>query len=176
MPQGAPVSPLMLVMVADEILGGLRPSWERRNFAWKCDSVSLSCLGYADDVLLFSGSKASLEAMIEDCCTKFGEAGLEVGLDIHWSSSIAMNGETLAVRGQSIVWEWKLEFIGSVIVPGTHSGGAVRHRTQKASSVFCKWKRLLCNPTLSLKERMKAFGASTLSSATWLSGCWTLSK
>ena len=43
--------------------------------------------------------------------TKFGEAGLEVGLDkTHWSSSIAMDGETLAVRGQSIVWERKLEF------------------------------------------------------------------
>ena len=52
----------------------------------------------------------------------------------------------------------------------------MRHRTQKASSVFCKWKPLLCSPNLSLKERMKAFGASTLSSATWLSGCWTLSK
>ena len=69
-----------------------------------------------------------------------------------------------------------LEFIGSVIEPGAHSGGAVRHRAQKASSVFYKWKPLLCNPNLSLKERMKAFGASTLSSATWLSGCWTLSK
>ena len=93
----------MFVMVADEILGGLRPSWERRNFAWTCDAVSLSCLGYADDVLLFSGSKASLETMIEDCGTKFGEAGVDVGLDrTHWSSSIAMDGETLAVRGQSI--------------------------------------------------------------------------
>ena len=74
------------------------------------------------------------------------------------------------VRGQNIEWERKLEFIGSVIEPGAHSGGAVRHRTQKASSVFCKWKPLLCNPNLSLKERMKAFGASTLSSVTWLSG------
>ena len=74
-PQGAPESPLVFVMVAHEILGGLRPSWERRNFAWTCDAVSLSCLGYADDVLLFSGSKASLETMIEDCCTKFGEQG-----------------------------------------------------------------------------------------------------
>ena len=92
-PQGALESPLVFVMVADEILGGLRPSWE---WKWTCDAVSLSCLGYADDVLLFSGSKASLEAMIEDCCTKFGEAGLKVGLDkTHWSSSIAMDGENL---------------------------------------------------------------------------------
>ena len=87
-------------MVADEILGGLR----RRNFAWTCDAVSLSCLGYADDVLLFSGSNASLETMIEDCCTKFGEAGLKVGLDkTHWSSSIASEGESHAVRVRTVV-------------------------------------------------------------------------
>ena len=141
-PQGALESPLVFLMVADEILGGLRPSWERRNFAWTCDAVSLSCLGYADDVLLFSGSKASLETMVEDCCTKFGEAGLEVGLDkTHWSSSIAMDGETLAVRGQSILWERKLEFIGSVFEPGAHSGGAVRHCTQKASQSFASGNR-----------------------------------
>ena len=147
----------MFVMVADEILGGFRASWERRNFAWTCDAVSLSCLGYATDVLLFSGSKASRETMIEDCYTKFGDAGLEVGLDkTHWNSSIAMDGETFAVRGQSVVWERKLEFIGSVIEPGAQRGGAVRHRMQKASSVFCKWKPLLCNPNLF--------------------GCWTLSE
>ena len=77
---------------ADEILGGLRPSWERRNFAWTCDAVSLSCLGYANDVLLFSGSKASLETMIEDCCTKCGEAGLEVGLDKNPLEQFHRNG------------------------------------------------------------------------------------
>ena len=32
-------------------------------------------------MLLFSWSKTSLEAMIEDCCEKFRDAGLEVGLD-----------------------------------------------------------------------------------------------
>ena len=89
-PQGAPESPLVFVMVADETLGGLT-RWERNNFAWTCD-----------EVLLFSRSKASLGAMIEDRCEKFGEAGLEVGLGkTHWSSSVAMDGETLAVRGQS---------------------------------------------------------------------------
>ena len=110
-----------------------------------------------DTLMMFFCSldpKASLETMIEDCCTKFGETGLEVGLDkTHWSSSIAMDGETLVVRGQSIVWERKLEFIGSVIEPGAHSGGAVGRRVQEASSVFCKWKPLLCNPNLSLKEK-----------------------
>ena len=91
-------------MVADEILGGLRPCWERKKFAWTCDEVSSSCLGYADDVLLFSGSKASLEAMIEVCCVKFGEAGMEVGLGkTHWSSSIAMDGEAVGAESWSLL-------------------------------------------------------------------------
>ena len=48
------------------------------------------------DTLTMSWSKASLEAMIEDCCEKFGDARLEVCLDkTHWSSSVAMDGETL---------------------------------------------------------------------------------
>ena len=84
--------------------------------------------------------------MIEE---KFAEAGLEVGLDkTHWSSSVAMDGETLAVRGQSIVWEGELEFIGSVIEPGARSGGAVRHRSQKASSVFSQVETSPVQPKL----------------------------
>ena len=34
------------------------------------------------------------------------------------------------------MWERKLEFIGSVIELVAHNGGAVRHRSQKASSGF----------------------------------------
>ena len=38
-------SPLVFVMVADEILGGLRPRWERDNFVWTCDEVSPQLFG-----------------------------------------------------------------------------------------------------------------------------------
>ena len=45
--------------------------------------------------------------------------------------------KVLHVFWEDIKWERSLEFIGLVIEPGAHSGGAVRHRTEKASSVFC---------------------------------------
>ena len=35
---------------------------------------------------------------------------------------------------------------------------------------------LLCNPLISLSEREKAYQMSVRSSATWLIGCWTVSK
>ena len=66
-PQGAPESPLVLVMVTDEILGGLRKKWASAGHGWKCENVDLTCLGYPDDILLFSHIKES-EVMIDDCC------------------------------------------------------------------------------------------------------------
>ena len=63
-PEGAPESPLVFVVVADEILGGLRPQWKAADRAWTCDNVMLSCLGYADDISLFSNNKTSLETMV----------------------------------------------------------------------------------------------------------------
>ena len=101
----------------------------------------LYSFGYADDILLFWGNKASLESMVADCSGAFGQAGLEVGLDkTHWSSSIEVKCHTLVGKTPS--------GIGSVIEPGAHSGSAVRHRTKKASSVFCKWKPLPWNPMI----------------------------
>ena len=47
--------------------------------------MSLSCLGYADDVLLFSRSKASLEAMIEDCCVKWFWTKLTGAVRSRWT-------------------------------------------------------------------------------------------
>ena len=161
MPQGAPESPLVFVLVADEILGGLRPSWERRNFAWTCDAVSLSCLGYADDVLLVSGFKASLETMIEDCCTKFGEAGLEVGLDkTHWSSSITMDGETAggARPEYCMGTEAGVYWVSDRAWCAQWWSGEASHAKGVLSLL-----QVETNPNLSFKERMNAFEASTLS-------------
>ena len=76
--KGAPESPLVFVMVTDEIRGGLRQKWLTAGHGWKCDDVDFLCLGYADDILSFSHCKESLEVMIDDCCGPFAKAGLEV--------------------------------------------------------------------------------------------------
>ena len=155
MPQGAPESPLALVVVADEILGGPRPQWESADRAWTCENVMLSCLGYADDILLFSNKKASLDSMVADCCGGFRQACLEVGQN---SLDQLFGGSVQHVPGQDTKWERSLEFTGSVIEPGAN------------------WKPLLCNPIISLSERVKAYQICVLPSATWLCGCWTLAK
>ena len=174
-PQGAPESPLIFVLVTDEILGSLQSRWRDEGRGWTCDELHLSCLGYADDILLFARSKEDLEAMIADCCEAFGAAGLEVGLEkTHWSSSIDLADEKIHVRGQEIQWERTLEFIGSMTEPCGHNGCSFRHRMKKATAVFQRWKGMLCNQHLSVTKRVVAFRASVIPSATWLSGCWTL--
>ena len=170
-----PESPLIFVLVTDEILGSLQCQWREKCRGWTCDELHLSCLGYADDILLFARSKKDLEAMIADCCEAFGAAGLEVGLEkTHWSSSIDLEGEKVRVRGTEIQWERTLEFIGSMTQPCGHSGCSFRHRMKKATAVFQRWKCMLCNQHLSVNQRVAAYRACVIPSATWISGCWTL--
>ena len=154
-PQGVPESPLIFVLVTDEIMGPLQSRRRGEGRGWTCDELHLSCLGYADDILLFARSKGDLEAMIADCCEAFGAAGLELGLEkTHRSSSIDLADEKVHLRGQEIQWERTLEFIGSMTEPCGHSGCSFRHRMKKATAVFQRWKGMLCNQHLSVTKRV----------------------
>ena len=65
------------------------------------------------------------------------------------------------------MWQRMLEVIGSVIEPEAHSGGLVRHRVNKALAPLF---------TFPVSLRVDAYKKSVLTSATWLSWCWTLSQ
>ena len=67
-PQGAPESRAVFLMVTVEILEG---------HGWKCDR------------------EASLEVMIDDCCCAFARTGLEVGIhSTHWCSAALLTNES----------------------------------------------------------------------------------
>ena len=43
-------------MLVDEILGPLISKWTEQGLGWALDKVLMTCLAYADDVLLFADS------------------------------------------------------------------------------------------------------------------------
>ena len=63
---------------------------------WSFDQLLMTCLAYADDVLLFADSLEKLTRMFNDCCVSFERAGLEVGAEkTNWSSSMVLEGATM---------------------------------------------------------------------------------
>ena len=108
-PQGAPESPLVFVMTTDCALGNLQSIWAQSDAGWSpLIRLSVGCgclvLAYTDDILVFAGTELALTQMIGECCTEFGQIGLEVALDkkTFWSSSVDCTGRSLVVNGVSL--------------------------------------------------------------------------
>ena len=134
-----------------------RKESEQSDAGWSLDSplgrLWVSCLAYADDIMVFARTEMTLSA-------EFGKIGLEVAL----------------VNCVSLPWSPSLEFIGNVFDFCGHSGKSAEHRQHEANGVIRLWAPILTNLSLPISERMNAFRVSVASSALWLSGCWTLTK
>ena len=48
--------PLVFTMIVSEILGSLISDWTAQGVGWSFDQLLMTCLAYADDVLLFADS------------------------------------------------------------------------------------------------------------------------
>eukprot|EP00930_Biecheleria_cincta_P032316 TRINITY_DN22425_c0_g1_i1.p1 TRINITY_DN22425_c0_g1~~TRINITY_DN22425_c0_g1_i1.p1 ORF type:complete len:365 (+),score=19.24 TRINITY_DN22425_c0_g1_i1:329-1423(+) len=70
----------------------------------------------------------------------------------------------------------QLEVLGSVLSSDGSCMPAVRHRLGKSTSCFWKLSRALCEPALSLTQRMSEFSIRVLAVATYAAGAWTWSR
>ena len=62
-PQGAPEAPVVVTTLVDEILEPLASSSATGRLGWACDGLHLTCLPYADDVMVFAESLEKLTCM-----------------------------------------------------------------------------------------------------------------
>ena len=119
-PQGALESPLVFVMTTDCALEICIQFGFSQIQAGPLSSplgrLWVSCLAYADDILVFARSERALTQMIGECRTEFGKIGLEVALDkkTFWSSSVDCTGGSLVVNGVSLSWSpyWGFPSLG----------------------------------------------------------------
>eukprot|EP00969_Alexandrium_andersonii_P354701 15442772-Alexandrium_andersonii.AAC.1 len=76
LPQGAPESPLIFAMVMEMVIRKLEPRWRAMGRGFGMDGFFLSCVCYADDVVLAATSVEHMEAMIADVVAELREIGL----------------------------------------------------------------------------------------------------
>ena len=154
-PQGARESPLMFVMLADEILGGLRPQWHAWTLRYPAQGTETTLCCFQQQSLFGQHGCSLLRSL------RRGRPWSGLRQKTHLNSSQDLEGEVLHVLGR--------------ILSGSRLGGRARN-TERRYGVLQLQKPLLCNPLISVSERVKTSLMSILSSVTWLSGCWTLSK
>ena len=177
LPQGAPESPLLFVIVTDMVLSKLLRIWKARGSGWSFSGFSLSAVSYADDILLLSTSKRDLQLMISEVIQAFLDVGLEVGTDkCHWSSCPAKRKEKLRFGEDKVVWEPTLTFVGTIVDLCGSDVAAMEHRLAQATKVFHKWKPMLTCRSATLTQRLDLTVKTVFAAALWLSECWHLTK
>ena len=177
LPQGAPESPLVFVLVTEFVLRPLLRKWQSNGDGWKLGNFYLSAICYADDILLISSSKASLTRMLADIVEAFAVVGLDVAAEkCHWTSFPSMTTSTLALRDHQLNWESHLTFVGTVLDVGGNDGRAIDYRIAQATKVFFKWRSILQCPNAPLMSRVTLFTKTVLMALLWLSETWYSSK
>ena len=177
LPQGAPESPLIFVLVTDMVLQTLMRVWKERGSGWSFSGLYISAICYADDIILLSSSKKDLELMISEVIDAFLRVGLEVGTDkSHWSSCPAKANEKLRFGSDRVKWEQNLTFVGTILDLSGSDAGAVEYRIAQATKVFQKWKAILATSAAPLPKRLDLTAKTVFTAALWLSECWHPTK
>ena len=147
-PQGAPESPLAFILVVERVMRPLLTVWRAAGHGWLLDAFWMASVGFADDVVLVSHSKESLEEMVSQTIDGFAAAGLEVGTaqgKSHWTCFPPSPGCTLSVGGVDLPWESKLTYVGTQITPLNQSENAMVYRMAQATKTYGRWREVLTN-------------------------------
>ena len=175
LPQGAPESPLLFALVTEMVLRPLLSRW--RAAGWTFDSLHLSAVCYADDVLLVSRSKEGLESMVADVIEGFVRVGLAVSTEkCHWSSYPSFTGTSLSFGADQVEWETSLTFVGTILDLNGNDGLAIAYRRAQATKVYFKWKQVLQCPSAPLRCRVELLTKTVVPAVLWLSETWHPTK
>jgi hypothetical protein len=177
LPQGAPESPLVFVLITEMVLRPLLSRWRQRGSGWLLDAFWLAAVCYADDILVVSSSKTDLLSMFDELSDAFRSVGLDIGAEkTHWSSYPPEAGHTALFHDCAIEWEASLTFVGTVIDLGGGDGQAMDYRIAQATKVYGCWKPLLTCKWIPRLRRVALATKSVFLSALWMAETWNPTK
>ena len=176
-PQGAPESPLIFVLVTEFVLRPLLRKWRSRGSGWTMDLLWLAAICYADDVLLISSSVDDLEKMAAEVAEAFCQVGLDVSSSkCHWTSYPKLPDVQLNLSGGRLPWEAQITFVGAIFNLGGNDGAALEHRLAQANKVFYRWAPYLQFRQASVQKRVRLLCGTVFLSALWLGEVWLLTR
>ena len=176
-PQGAPASPFLFILMTEMALASLQNSWAERGLGYLIDGFWLPEVAYADDVVLLAMSIAALQTMLLEVEQVFAAVGLPLNLGkTNFTSTPACEGTTLELSGHVVKWSPRLTFLRTVITLCGNDDEAIRARMTRALRAFQNWSPLVTNKATPMVARVAAFLTSVLTSFFWQAQNWTPKK
>ena len=177
LPQGAPESPLVFIVVCELVLRPLLLRWQTEGEGWSFCDYWLASLGYADDILIFSENKDDMTKMLGELIEAFAKVGLDISVDkCAWSSYPPEKQGFLTVSGFNLKWVKSLTFVGTIMNFSGNDGEAIVHRLTQAAKSLATLRQFLRSPRAALKKRLNLLISTIFASALWLSETWLPTK
>ena len=184
--QGDPLSTLLFNAVLEDILRELRPRWELKRYGLEMSlgvQQYLTCLCFADDVLLIATSSSQLREMIGDLAAVAQARGLKVhsgktkvltnagGLRFR---SLPEHIEVSAEKYEVLSYESSTKYLGRKVCYKDAGDKEFDNRIAAAWGAFSKHKQQLTNRQHRLKDRLRLFDAVITSSLLYGCETWSL--
>ena len=185
--QGDPISSLLFLAVMESIFRILKSRWNHLNTARKTSYYGivvddpadpLTNLRFADDVLLFAGSRHDAVKMVRD----LAKVAHKYGLKIHRGKTVILttaDNRPPHVRCDDLVVkvapvDHAEKYLGRKLCMAEYHECELANRIAAAWAAFMKFKEVLCNRRVKLRDRLRMFNAVITSSVLYGCSSWTL--
>jgi hypothetical protein len=169
--QGCILSPLIFLMVIDEVLVSSLDSG-KRGIQWTLRSNDhLEDLDFADDIVLMSQRRVDMQQKFIDLQRQAETVGLKMNESKTKSMTIGTQAAHFTFNGQPIESVDSYTYLGSQITPDGGAREDVKTRIRKAQGAFAQLKGIWRSNQLSLKTKIRIFNSNVKS--VLLYGCET---
>jgi hypothetical protein len=171
--QGCILSPLLFLIVMDEILIGAIDSRPNRGLPWNPLTMEhLNDLDLADDVVLLAQRRTDMQSKLDDFAESSKAAGLKVNVAKTKSMEINTNNPSnFTVAGQQVEEVQTFQYLGSQITPDGGTKTDIETRIRKARCAFAGLRNIWRSSQISLRTKLRIFNSNVKS--VLLYGCET---
>jgi hypothetical protein len=158
--QGDPLSPFIFNLILKDVFKRLKPGWLAKGYGVEQIDRMLSHICFADDVLLFGGTRGQLGTMLGDLAREARKEGLEVNWGKTWVMDMAggrkgvlkVKEEGQEEKGVQLVG--RLKYLGRWFQVGGEGEDALEERLQAGWRQFWAQKAVLLERRLGEGPRM----------------------
>ena len=170
--QGCILSPCLFNLAIDWVMNRTVGAGDGVQLA---DSLRISDLAYADDVVLLSESKEAAQCFLTRLAKYAGQIGLRINVGKTKAMSVCGGNLNLSLEGGPIKEVSSFCYLGSNISADGKACTDVTSRVGKAAAVFnrlygCLWKR----KEISLSTKMRVYNAAVLPVLLYGADCWPI--
>ena len=172
--QGCLLSPLLFLIVMDEILVGAIDSRPNRGLPWNPLTMEhLNDLDLADDIILLAQRRADMQSKVDDLCDSSKAAGLIVNVAKTKSMVVNTNNPSnFTVAGEQVEEVECFQYLGSQTTPDGGTKTDIATRIRKARGVFAGLRKVWRSGQISLHTKLRIFNSNVKSVLLYACETW----